>query len=181
MPSCNPSVDSRPSDQAARPPPGCTYHTSKGRASSPVPPHLGRHQNHSYLEPKKMRHSAAAALLLLAPIATFADRYGIDEAMSEGGALPGWLLPLAFIALVVYHLHDHSKLDGQRARESYEHEQTSKRLSEARRDLTVTKQELADVKYRYSALQSGVHKYLEGLTTDEEFSAAVEPYLDPIA
>ena len=100
--------------------------------------------------------------------------------MSDSGPLPGWVIPVAFIALLVCHLHDHSKLDGERARESYEHEQTAKQLSEARRNIAAARQELEEVKKKYDGLHSGIQRYSDGLTTDEEFAAAVEPYLDPM-
>ena len=39
----NPSVEARPNGKAARPAPGCAYHSSAGRATSPsAPPHLER-------------------------------------------------------------------------------------------------------------------------------------------
>jgi hypothetical protein len=127
-----------------------------------------------------MRTPATTALLLLVPILAFADKYGIDEAMSDSGPITGWLLPLAFVALLVYHLHDHSKLDDARARESFEHEQTSKRLYEARSSLAAMRLELEQVKARYAGMHAGVQQYFEGLTTDEEFASTIEPYLDPI-
>lgn len=127
-----------------------------------------------------MRTTFTAAVLLAIPVAAWADKYGIDEAISESGSVPSWLLPVMFLALLAYHLHDHSKLDGQRARESYQHEQTSSKLSKARIDLAAAQKEIAVVNAKYQGLHAAVQKHFEGVTTDKEFTDAVEPYLDPI-
>ena len=127
-----------------------------------------------------MRNSITTALLLLVPILAFADRYGIDEAISEGGPIPSWLLPLAFVVLLIYHLHDHSKLDGQRVLESYEHEQTARKLFEVRSDLAAAKRELDKATKKYDGLHAGAQSYFKGLTTDKEFASALEPHLDSI-
>ena len=94
--------------------------------------------------------------------------------------MPGWLLPLAFLALLIYHLHDHSKLSGQVALEAHAHGQTAKKLTESIRDLAAAQNEIAEQTKKFELINTVVREYLEGATTDEEFWASMETFFVPI-
>jgi len=118
--------------------------------------------------------------MLAAPVAASADKYAVSESIAGNGAIPGWLLPVMFVALLVYHLRDHSKLEGQLARDRYQHEQTARMLAEAKASLRVAENDAASLRQKYQGLHAAVQQDFDGRTTDEEFTSAVDPYIEPI-
>jgi hypothetical protein len=85
-----------------------------------------------------------------------------------------------FAALLIYHLIDRDKMDGKRAFESFERQRAETKLREALSSIAELERDVERLSKKYYGLQSAVQRHFEGLSTDEVFTADVEPYLDPI-
>lgn len=82
--------------------------------------------------------------MLLSSVA-IADKYGVNES-SDSGSLPGWVLPAAFIALLIYHLSKVSDLNTKITRDSYTRDEEIGKLRKQISDNQVTEHQISILK-----------------------------------
>lgn len=117
-----------------------------------------------------------------------ADRYGIDEASADSGPLPSWALPLAFIALLIYHLKSTSDMQGEVASAVHRNDSDIKLLKDDKKrlndeivkfknELIEARQEKNNVADNYSKICETLEDYLDGIITQDVFIAIAEKHI----
>lgn len=124
-----------------------------------------------------MRKLVLATSVLFLSTAALADRYGIDEIASDGGATPTWVLGLLLVALLVYHFKEVSQLSSATAGAKHEAERLAAEIGRLRRELAQTQERCESEVRCHIGLQSVVERYFDGLLSDEEFFVEAKEYV----